>query len=240
MSKSRTIAALALLPLAAACASTPPPGGAPGVEVAMEGALPVPGYADYAPSEQYNLIRALDVVQISVFGVEDLTRELQVGANGSLDFPLVGSVQAAGRTPQELSIEIENRLRGNYVRNPDVTTRISERNEQFITVSGQVTRAGRFPITEPVTLMEAVALGGGMSEDAQRDEVLVFRTVGESRYIGVYNLEGIQRGNYADPTIYPSDIVMVGDSPSRRRLDNILSIASSVLAPLVLIDRVAR
>ncbi len=192
------------------------------------------------PDAQYNLLRPLDVVQIEVFGVPELTRSAQVGATGSLDFPLIGTVPAMGRTPEELSLDIETRLRGTYVLDPDVTTRITERSQQLFTISGEVSRPGRYPITAPISLMEAVALGGGLEEYAKRDEVLVFRTVGENRYIGVYNLQGIQRGNYADPTIYASDVVIVGDSPGRRRLDSILDIVSSVLTPLVLIQRATR
>lgn len=224
----------------AACASAPPIGGAPGVSISEYAAMPAPGVEDYSPSEQYNLVRPLDVIQIDTFNIPELTREVQVGASGSFDFPLIGTVDAMGRTPEELAVELENRLRQTYVLNPDVTARIMARSEQLFTIGGEVATPGRFPINAPITLMEAVAIGGGMDEYAQRDEVLVFRTVGNERYIGVYNLEGIQRGNYADPVIYPSDIVMVGDSPGRRRLDDILAITSSILAPLVLIERVVR
>ncbi|WP_340587918.1 polysaccharide biosynthesis/export family protein [Erythrobacter alti] len=240
MLKLRKFAAVFSIPLLAACASTQPLGGAPDVSVAELSALPAPGVADFMPDAQYNLLRPLDVVQIEVFGVPELTRSAQVGATGSLDFPLIGTVPAMGRTPEELSLDIETRLRGTYVLDPDVTTRITERSQQLFTISGEVSRPGRYPITAPISLMEAVALGGGLEEYAKRDEVLVFRTVGENRYIGVYNLQGIQRGNYADPTIYASDVVIVGDSPGRRRLDSILDIVSSVLTPLVLIQRATR
>ena len=66
------------------------------------------------------------------------------------------------------------------------------------------------------------------------DDVLVLRTVAGQRYIGMYNIEAIQRGNYPDPELYPNDIVMVGDSPSRRRVANILQF-SPIFAPLILL-----
>jgi len=233
-------AAVLGLPLLAACASTAPVGGAPGVSVAEMSSLPVPGVGDFMPDAQYNVLRPLDVVQVEVFGVPELTRDVQIGATGSIDFPLIGTVPAMGRTPEELSLEIENRLRGTYVLDPDVTTRITERSQQLFTIGGEISSPGRYPIATPISLMEAVAIGGGMDDYASRDEVLVFRTVGDERYIGVYNIQGIQRGNYADPTIYPSDIVIVGDSPGRRRLDQILAITSALTTPLVLLERVAR
>jgi len=200
----------------------------------------MPSAADYAPEITFSEIRPLDVIQVDVFGIPELSGEVQVSANGSVDFPLIGSIEAQGRTIEEFSLLMENSLRSTYVREPDVTSRITERNEQFFTVGGEVARPGRFPISGPISLMQAVAMGGGFDEYATRNEVLVFRTVGEDRYIGVYNLEGIQRGNYADPAIYPDDIVMVGDSPGARRLQNILAITTALTSPLILLERVLR
>ena len=202
--------------------------------------MPVPGIADLAPPADNGLIRPLDVIQVDVFGVPELSREVQVSANGTFDYPLIGSVEAVGRTTEELSFALESRLRGNFVKDPDVTSRITSRSDQLITVGGQVTQPGRFPVTTPVSLMEAVAMGGGLAEFADSEEVLIFRTVGDQRYIGIYNLQGIQRGNYADPTVYPSDIVMVGDNPGRRRLQETIGLVSAVTTPLLLIERVLR
>ncbi|WP_052761763.1 polysaccharide biosynthesis/export family protein [Aurantiacibacter luteus] len=234
----RKIIAMAAVSLLAACASTPPVGGAPNTQVATVSDLPTPGVADLAPSVTDAQLRPLDVLQVDLFGVEDLSREVQVGANGTFDYPLIGAVNAVGRTPEELARELESRLRQSYVLDPNVTVRLKGRAQQYVTVGGEVSSPGRLPIEGPVTLMEAVAMGGGLDEYAKRDEVLVFRTVDGERYIGVYNLQGIQRGNYADPTVYPNDIVMVGDSPGRRRLENILSLATAISSPLVILERV--
>lgn len=237
MALFRIITAAALAISLSACASTPPVGGAPGVSVAETASLPTPTFGDYGPELDEGIIRPLDTLSIELFGIEELSRAVRVGANGTIDYPLIGSVQASGLTTDELSFQLENRFRETYVRNPDVTTQIAERNEQFFTIGGEVARAGRWPIASSITLMEAVAIGGGMEEYANRSEVLVFRTVGDDRYIGVYNLQGIQRGNYADPTIYPGDIVMVGDSPGRRRLDQILELVPTITQPLILLER---
>lgn len=223
-----------------ACASQPPLGGAPDVSVSQAELLPIPGLTDMAVPAETGLIRPMDVIQIDVFGIADLSREVQVGANGNIDFPLVGSVAAVGLTTEDLSGVLEDRLRNAYVRDPDVTSRITERTDQLMTITGEVARPGRFAIAAPITLMEAVAMGGGLDEYADSQEVLIFRTVGDERYIGVYNLEGIQRGNYADPTVYPTDIVMVGDSPGRRRLQEVLGVVSAITSPLILIERALR
>lgn len=80
----------------------------------------------------------------------------------------------------------------------------------------------------------------GLSEYAEYDDVLITRIVDGQRYIGLYNIEAIQRGNYPDPVLYPNDIVMVGDSPGRRRLDNILQFVPLVTASAIVIDRLGR
>ncbi len=236
----RKFMALGAAAMLAACASQPPLGGAPNLSVSQADMLPMPGISDMAAPAETGLIRPMDLIQVDVFGVEELTRAVQVSASGNIDFPLIGSVEAAGRTTEELSYEIENRLRTTYVREPDVSSRITERADQLLTVTGEVNRPGRFTVSAPITLMEAVAMGGGLGDLADSQEVLIFRTVGDERYIGVYNLRGIERGNYADPTVYPSDIVMVGDSPGRRRLQEVLGVISSIASPLILIERVLR
>lgn len=222
----------------AGCASQAPLGGAPNVSVVQTEILPIPGMSDQTLSVDATLIRPMDVIEIEVFGVPELTRAVQVSGSGNLDFPLIGSVAAVGRTTEELSFELESRLRESYVRDPDVSTRITDRSDLLFTIGGEVSRPGRFPIAEPITLLEAVAIGGGLGEYADNQDVLVYRTVGEDRYIGVYNLEGIQRGNYADPTIYPSDIVMVGENDGRRRLETAIGLVSAITSPLVLLERV--
>lgn len=241
LSISQKIVVISMSVALASCASTPTEiGTAPGITVAQSDGLPMPRLADYTPDEESGLIRALDVIQIEVFGVPELSREVQVSANGTIDYPLIGNVVAAGQTSDELSAAVESRLRNSYVRNPDVVSRITERNEQYFTIGGEVNRPGRFPIASSISLMEAMAIGGGFDEYATKEEVLVFRTVGDERYIGVYNVTAIQQGNYADPVIYPSDIVMVGESTGRRRLQEILSLTTALASPLILVERVLR
>ena len=239
MSISRTIGALALLPFVAACASSSPVGGAPGVDVAV-GSLPAPQVVDYMAEPATQAVRPLDVIEVSVFGVEELSMTVQVGADGMLDYPLVGEFPAAGMTITQVSRELESRMRASYVRDPDVTSRILEREEQLITVGGQVENPGRFPVAAPVTLLEALALSGGMSAEADREELLVFREIDGERYIGVYNARGIQRGNYADPIIYPNDVVMVGENESLARLTRVLGLVSAISSPLILLERALR
>ena len=238
----RKLSVLALgcaLSMLASCASPGPVGLAPGIEVAELTSLPAPEATDHGTSGPDRL-RPLDRLRIDVFGVPELNREVQVNADGTIMFPFVGPMDVRGLTPAAVAQEIESRLRGDYVRNPEVTVQTTERQAQLITVGGEIASPGQYAVTGPSTLLEAVALGGGPTEFARLDDVLVFRTIGSQRYIGVYNLGAIQRGNYADPTLYPNDLVMVGNSPNRRLLAEIARITSVVSTPLILLERVAR
>ncbi|GAA0277746.1 polysaccharide biosynthesis/export family protein [Alteraurantiacibacter aestuarii] len=201
-------------------------------------ALPAPGASDYSSGGQGDVARPLDVLAISVFGVPELTREVRVGSGGFFDFPLIGAVQANGRSLAEIGYEIETRLSDSYVRQPDVTIEYSGREGQLFTVGGQVRAPGQYAIIQPVTLMQAVAIGGGTTEFSQMDDVLVFREVDGQRYIGVYDMKAIQRGNYPDPEIYAHDVIMVGDSPNRRLLAELLSYSTLLSSPLILLERV--
>jgi len=98
---------------------------------------------------------------------------------------------------------------------------------------------GRYPVVGSMTLLDAVATAKGTSDFAGLDDVLIFRTVEGQRFIGVYNLAAIQRGNYPDPGIYAGDIVQVGDSPARRRLALLTSL-TPLFTPLILLDRLTR
>ena len=104
MTRFRMMFAAAMALVLAACATTTPPlGGAPGVEVSDTATLPAPTFDDFGPEPDEGLIRPLDVIQVDVFGIEELSRVVRVGTNGTFDYPLIGSVEASGLTTDELS-----------------------------------------------------------------------------------------------------------------------------------------
>lgn len=229
------IAALALAgTLLSACASSKPVGMDPRIEVAELSSLPSPELDETA------IVRPQDSLRVDVLGFPDLSRELQVSAAGTFPFPLIGTVEASGKDPSIIAQDIANRLRGPYVVDPVVTVDVLERPGRLITLGGEVARPGRYPIFSQMSLLEAVATGGGTTDTAKLQEVIVLRTVGGQRYIGVYDLSAIQRGNYDDPTVYPGDIIQVGESPTLRRLQAVTSLAPLITTPIILLDRVLR
>ena len=79
-----------------------------------------------------------------------------------------------------------------------------------------------------------------LTDFAEVDDVLVMRKVDGQSYIGLYNIKAIQRGNYPDPVLYPNDIVTVGDSPARRRLQSIIPFVPILSTAAIIIDRLGR
>ena len=197
--------------------------------------LPAPERRDLTAADRLSLIGPLDTLQIDVFNVPDLSREVQVDAGGQIAMPLIGTISARGLTAQELAQTIEGALRGRYVRSPDVTVNIKSSVSQVVTMDGQVTEPGLYPVTNQTTLLRAIASAKGLSEFAKQDDVVILRTVNGRKMAGLYNIDAIKRGAYADPAIYANDIVVVGDSPTRRRFRDLVSLAPLLVAPLIAI-----
>lgn len=197
--------------------------------------LPAPDRGDLVGANRPYLIGPFDKLMISVFGVEELNaQEVQIDSGGRMSFPLIGVVDAAGHTPVEVAAIIAERLRGKYIRDPQVTVNLRETVSQVITVDGQVREPGLYPVIGRMTLMRAVATAKGLGEFAKLDDVVVFRTVRGQKYAALYNLKAIRRGAYEDPEVFANDVVVVGDSPGRRLFRDLVSVAPLLTAPLII------
>jgi polysaccharide export outer membrane protein len=202
--------------------------------VAEKTELPAPSGADLMAAATPYRVGPFDKLAITVFGAPELSGDFQTDAAGRLSMPLIGQVDAVGATPKELSDAIAAKLRGNYVRNPQVTVNLTETTNQKFTIDGQVTEPGSYAVVGNMSLMRAVAAAKGASEFARLDDVVVFRTVDGKPMAALYNLSSIRRGLYADPKIYPNDVVIVGDSKQRRMIQQILQVAPLLTTPLVI------
>ncbi|HET9482080.1 MAG TPA: polysaccharide biosynthesis/export family protein [Candidatus Polarisedimenticolia bacterium] len=119
-----------------------------------------------------------DMLQIDVFGHEDLNKTLKVAPSGNVNFPLIGMVHAQGRTVDEVAGEIKERLARDYVQDPHVTVSVWEYLSQWINIVGEVSQPGRYFMTGPMTLIDAVSQAGGLTERAG-GEILVTRRAEE-------------------------------------------------------------
>lgn len=212
--------------------------GGPTVSVVDADALPPPQRDDVLGEAREYLIGPFDKLQVSVFGIADLApAEVQVDAGGNISFPLVGSLRAAGLSPEELAQTIEDGLRAKYVRDPQVTVNLDETVSQVVTVEGEVKRPGLYPVIGKMTLLRAVARAEGLTEFAKLDDVVIFRRVGGSQYAALYNMKQIRNGAMLDPEIFANDVVVVGESRARRIFKDILQASPLLTSPIVALLR---
>jgi polysaccharide biosynthesis/export protein len=154
-----------------------------------------------------------DKLSLRVFQVEDLSfEEIYVDAAGNLQLPLLGSVQAAGLTPAELSRDLERRLGERYLRNPQIVVTVAAAASQKITVDGAVRKPGVYEMRGQTTLIQAVAMAEGATNVASLNSVAVFRTVDNRRMVAVFDLAAIRAGTSADPVLHGDDVIVVDTS----------------------------
>jgi polysaccharide export outer membrane protein len=224
---TRLLGALLLASLLAACASSNSnavrSGSARAVTTTEELGPPdtraVSGA--YTGASEYR-VGAQDLIEISVFQVADLNRTVRVNSNGQISLPLIGVVQAGGKTVQELEAELATKLSTTYLQNPQVSVFVKEFTSQRVTVEGAVKSPGIYPITGKTSLLQAIVMGGGVTDLANLQGVVVFRNVNGERMAAVFDLKEIRAGNAVDPQIYGDDIVVVDQSGAKSGLKRIL------------------
>ncbi len=152
-----------------------------------------------------------DLLEISVFDVEDLDQTVRVADDGSITMPLLGRLVVAGLTKSELEALIAGLLEERYVRNPQVTVFIKEYESKRVAVSGAVKKPGTYEMLGRKTLLEMISMAGGLDKDLGK-EIIIFRRSedGTTKRIPVH----LERLVYeADPAlnlvVAPGDIIYV-------------------------------
>ncbi len=169
--------AVALAAGAAGCTSGGP------VAPEARGASGTTAPAAAAAREEY-IIGPEDVIQVTVWRNENLSRTLPVRPDGKISLPLINDVQAAGLTTLELRDEIVRRLK-EFVSAPDVTVAVTQINSLKISVLGQVGKPGVYDLKQRASVLEAVAMAGGLTPFAAANRVVVLRKAPDGRVIRI-------------------------------------------------------
>ena len=156
-----------------------------------------------------------DLIAISVFGVAELSREVRVNSNGQISLPLIGNMQAGGRTIQELEREIAAKLSTGYLQSPQVSVFVKEYTSQRVTVEGAVKKPGIYPLTGRTSLLQMIATAQGLDELADPRGVAIFRVIKGQKMVAAFDIPAIRRGTAEDPQMYGDDIVVVEQSGSK-------------------------
>lgn len=218
------------------CAPTLSLQGGPEVQVLPQHDLPLPPDAPRGATQRPYRIGPFDKLDISVFGVDDLKREIQADASGRVSFPLAGTIEAGGLTPPELATEIARRLK-TYVRDPQVTVNLKDSASSVVTVDGAVREPGLYPVIGRTTLIRAIASAKGLTETADTQHAIIFRTIAGKRYAALYSIRSIREGRYDDPEIFAEDVVVVGESASRRFFRDLVAASPLLTAPIIALLR---
>ncbi len=175
-------------------------------------------------------IGPLDVLDISVFKVPDLSKSVQVADSGTINLPLVGEIPAAGKTAQEIERDLSGKLGAKYLRNPQVTVYVKEYNSQRVTVEGAVKKPGVYPIKGKTSLMQILAMAESPERETASSIVVVFRTAGGKRSAARFDIDDIRSGKAEDPTVQQGDVIIVDTSTSKLVFNSFVKVLPTAAA----------
>ena len=189
-----------LLVFLAACSSfqrgilTPPPPPAPPAPV-----LP----SDY-------VLGVDDVIGVVFFGEKDLSVDAQVRPDGNVTLPLINEMRAAGLTPGQLREQITAAAR-KYLQDPNVTVVVRAMNSRKVFITGLVFKPGQYTLTGPTTVVQLIAMAGGLQEYADKDKILIMRTENGRAVSYPFNYDDIlrQRNLPQNIELKPGDTIIV-------------------------------
>ena len=152
-----------------------------------------------------------DVLAINVWKEPDISRSIPVRSDGKISLPLVGEVQAAGRTPLKLEQDIAAKLK-DYIEEPEVTVIVQQINSQKFNILGQVTKPGSYPLTNSPTVLDAIALAGGFRDFAKQKAIYVLRQNSDGSQARIpFNYKAVVKGKNPGQNIklQPHDTIVV-------------------------------
>jgi polysaccharide export outer membrane protein len=186
------------------------PAGKPSVPAQKPATPPQAVAAGVTPPPGY-LIGPDDVIGVLFWREKDLTVDkVVVRPDGMITLPLLNDIKAAGLTPEQLRDEIMKAAE-KFVEEPNATVVVREINSRKVYVTGQVTKPGSFPLTGPTTVMQALAMAGGLGEFAKGDEIVVMRTTAGKTQTFKFNYKDVIKGKKLEQNIElrPGDTVVV-------------------------------
>lgn len=161
--------------------------------------LPITSFAQ-SPKDSY-IIGNGDILEIVTWKEPDFSREeIIVRLDGKISFPLLDDVVAAGKTPTQLKLDIQEGLKA-YVSEPHVTVTVRSAASKRFYILGEVVNTGEYPLTKNLTVLQAFALAGGFTEWASKKEILLFRRQqGQEKVIRI-DYKDILKGKNTDQNV---------------------------------------
>ncbi len=164
------------------------------------------------PASEASSLGAGDVFEVRVYQEPDLSGVYRVAPDGTINFPLLGAVPVAGKTTNQVALDLERRLRDGYINHPQVSLFVKEYNSKKIFVLGQVMRPGAFAFSDGMSIVNAIADAGGFTRTASPNKTSVTRVLdGHETKLSVAAGD-IGTGASKNFTLSPGDIIYVPES----------------------------
>lgn len=153
---------------------------------------------------------AEDVLEISIWNEDKLTRQVLVRPDGWFSFPLVGEVQALGKTPDQVRREIEKKI-SRYIPDPVVTVLVTKVSAYKIYVIGQVKKPGQYVIGRYIDIMQALAMAGGLTPFASEDNIKILRKKKGKQQVISFQYSALEKGRKLTQNInmQSGDVIVV-------------------------------
>jgi polysaccharide export outer membrane protein len=173
------------------------------------------------PSSKAYKVGPLDVLDVTVFKVPELSKSVQVSEAGTISFPLVGEVAAGGKTAREIEQSLTKLLASKYLQNPQVTVFVKEYNSQRVTIEGAVKKPGVLPMAGGLSLLQAIAQAQGLDTVAETT-VVIFRVTNGKRTAAKYDISSIREGKSDDPQLQAGDVIIVPTSDVKEGINTVV------------------
>ncbi|MBS1850169.1 MAG: polysaccharide biosynthesis/export family protein [Acidobacteria bacterium] len=170
-----------------------------------------PATAPARTSDDSFVIGADDVIAINVWKEPDLSRSIPVRSDGKITLPLIGEVQAAGKTPHQLEVELVGKLQ-NFISEPEVTVIVQDVRSQRFNILGQVAKPGSYLLTSSTTVLDAIAMAGGFRDFAKKKSIYVLRQNSDGTQVRLpFNYSDVIKGQNFEQNVKlkPRDTVVI-------------------------------
>jgi polysaccharide export outer membrane protein len=167
------------------------------------------GLQDSTDGSDYK-IGAQDILRIDVWKEDQLTRTVPVRPDGKVTLPLLNDVQAVGLTPMQLAGVISEGLK-KFINGPQVTVTVTEINSRRVYVTGEVSKAGAFPLLPNMTVLQALSSSGGFTQFAKLKNIYVLRVQDGKQVKHPFNYKEAVNGKNPEQNILlePGDVIVV-------------------------------
>ena len=163
-----------------------------------------------APVDETYTLQPGDVLEVSVWQEQTLTKQVLVRPDGAFSFPLAGEVRARGRTVDDVTAEIKKKLT-KYIPEPVVTVSVLQNTGNQIYVLGRVQKPGQFVMPRALDVMQALAMAGGLTPFADREEIRILRRANGAQQTILFNYDEVEVGEALEQnvTLQAGDVIMV-------------------------------